>query len=229
MRTALTVNEIKTEMEILYRNVTGKRSFTAIESDIVYASIVDAYQFVLLEYGIDTFKFQEVNVAPVTVAEQAYIDLDEYIYRILPGTVRIPSEGVLLSLADEEAIFAQDPNLEETGTPSCYSIMAQSDVDIVRVRLWPIPDQVFTLALSALKFPEDSISSFPTSLTSAIKYKAKSLSCIGLGIPNNRLAFDQAYEDIIGKVKNGFNGNAPKHIGRTYDIEVGRSIEGRIP
>lgn len=229
MQTYSTVNDIKTEMEALYRNITGREYLSAIECDIVYSSIVDAYQFVLLEYGVDTFKFQEQAITSDTTAGTNYIDLDEYIYKVVGNSVRIADKEVVLGLIDEKALFQTDPGLEQTGVPTHYAYINSTDPNVVRLRLWPTPDAVYTISMNVLKYPSDDIDEFPTYLMSAVKNKAKALSCLGLGMFAHIPGFNSVYEDIMAKIKDGYNNDGPRHIGRSYTPVRFRSVEGRIP
>jgi len=226
MQTYNSTNDILSEVQALYKNITGRTSLSASETDIVYSSIIDAYQFCLLEYGVDTFKFQEQSTTENTTSGTNYIDLDEYIYKVVNGSVRIGDS--LLGLIDETAIFQNDPELTQTGEPTNYAYMNSTDPNIVRLRLWPQPDAVYTVSMNVLKYPTDTITEFPTSLMSAIKNKAKSLSCMGLGMIQLCPAFDRAYESIIGKIKDGYLGGSPRHVGRSYIPTQNQSIEGRI-
>ena len=230
MRTYSTVNEIKTEVEVLYRNATGRAPLTAAETDIVYSAIVDAYQIVLLEYGVENFRFHEVEEELTTVANQPYVDLSAHCYRVMSGTVRLSGDRSLLYLADEKMIFAKDPDLEETGKPESYMYQAHnSDPNILRLGLWPTPDAEYTIKLKALKYPADAISSFPAALNMAIKNKAKSLSCLGLGLISVKQAYDMAYEEVIAKVKDGYDFDGPRHVGRSVRVGgFGMASERRI-
>jgi len=229
MRLYNTTNDIKTELEILYKNVTGRPNLTAIETDIIYSSIVDAMQYVLLEYGVETFKFQEQTIEVDTTSGTNYIDLDTYVYKVLAGTVRITAEDHILSVIDETQVYAVDPDLSETGLPDTYSFLNSGTLNVMRLLLYPTPDAVYTVTLNVLQYPEDELTEFPSNLMSAIKNKTKELAVLGLGMPQLQSGFRNAYEDIIAKIKDGYNDNSPKHIGRTYLVSNTRSIEGRIP
>ena len=228
MRAYNTVNDIKTEMEILYRNVTGRTQLTAGDTDIVYSAIVDSFQLVLLEYGVSTFKFHQLSLEVDTVADQNYIELDDYIFRVMGNTVRIPAEESMLGLVDEIAVYNSDPKLDKTGIPYMYAYTGPSDPNAIRLLLWPIPDKVYTINMQVLKYPTDTITEFPVYLASAIKNKAKSLACLGLGLPQLQPGFDRAYEEIIAKVKDGYDGDEPKHVQRRHFGIAHRSIESRI-
>lgn len=228
MRTYNTVNDILNETAVLHRNLTGKDQLTAGENDIVNSAIVDAYQMALLEYGVEDFKFHEEDVTADTTSGTNYINLDEYIFRIVPGSVRIPAEHQNLGLIDEEAIFLVDPKDEITGPPESYSYKNSGDPNIIRVRLWPIPDATYTINLKVLKFPTDAITNFPTHLMAAIKNKGKELSCAGLGLFGAMPAFKSLYEEQIKQIKETFH-DSPKHVGRTVVFPSGRSVESRIP
>lgn len=228
MRLYNTVDDIKSEMEILYRNMTGKPSFTAGEADIVYSSIVDSYQIVLQEYGVANFRFQEQDIVVSTVPERNYVDLEEYVYKVVSGSVRIPAQDVTLSLIDEVAIYQHDPRDEERGEPTSYAYKNSGDPNVMRLRLYPTPAQVYVIHLKVLQLPTDIITNFPTQLMSAIKNKAKSLSCLGLGLPQLRAPFDSEYESSLAQIKDGYDNDGPKHISRSYIQVPRRSIEGRI-
>jgi len=63
----------------------------------------------------------------------------------------------------------------------------------------------------------------------AIKNKAKSLSCLGLGLIQLKQPFDMEYEYSIGQIKDCYETDAPKHIRRTAYITTSRSINSRLP
>ncbi len=228
MQTYNTVNDIKTEMEILYRNVTGKSSFTAGEADVVYSAIIDSYQMVLQEYGVANFRFQEVELTENTTTGTNYVDLDEYVYKVVSGSVRIPSRDTMLTLIDEVSIFQSDPRDDEVGLPLWYAYKGSDDPNIMRLRLYPTPNETFTIFLKVLKLPTDVITNFPTQLMAAIKNKAKALSCLGLGLTQLISAFDAAYDKSIKQIKDGYDNDGPKHISRSYIQPSYRSVEGRI-
>lgn len=214
MQALQTAEAIKQEIEVLVRNVTGRKSLTAGECDIVSSSIVDAYQIVLLEYGIDNFRFNNSSITVDTVSGQNYVDLDEYAFKVINGSVRIASQEALLTLIDDIAIYQLDPDLSQTGLPTQYAYIASDDPDVVRLLLWPIPDGVYTVSLNVLVYPTDAITEFPTSLMSAIKNKAKSIAVVGLGLSQLKIGFGALYEEVIEKVKDGFEYDGPRHIAR---------------
>lgn len=218
MQTQTTINEIRHEMETLFRNVAGRPELTANEADIVDAAIIDAFQEVLLEYGMEDFRFQEVSATVDTTSGTRYVDLDEYIYRVVPGSLRVSGQSTVLSLIDEQEIFALDPDLESTGLPQRYARAVSDDPNVMRLILYPIPDAAYTLNFTALKYPSDAITNFPIALCSAIKYKAKGLACMQLGIGQLKPQFDAAYENIITKVKDSYQAGTPKHVGRRVVI-----------
>lgn len=228
MQTYMTVNSIKTEMEALYRNLSGKAAFTAVECDIVYSAIIDAYQMAMLEYGVDTFTFIETDQTVTTTADQNYVNLDEYVFKVVNGSARIPAKSQLLGLIDEVSIFQADPNAESTGVPSQYAYMASGDPNIIRLRLYPTPNAEYTLNMKVLKYPPDVITNFPTWLQSAIKNKAKALSALGLGVAQLAPGFNEAYEEAIRKVKDGYRYDGPRHIGRSVRVSRPVSTESRI-
>jgi hypothetical protein len=230
MRNYNRVNDIKTEFESLVKNTTGRQQLSAVECDAVYSSIIDAYQFVLLEYGVDTFKFQEVEQVLTLSAGVNYVDLDEFVYRVVPGTPRIESEDSTLSLQDEAAFYQEDPNGDLTGLPYYYAYISSGDPNIVRLMVYPTPAQTYTMKLKGLKYPEDDMEEFPTWLMSAIKNKAKELCCISVGgMLGYKASFKDLYNDIIKQIKDGYNNGGPLHIGRTIISTNNRSVEGRIP
>ncbi len=230
MRNYSTVNDIKTEVAALYKNLTGRPALTAVEQDIVAGAIVDAYQIVLLEYGVSNFRFQEAEVSLSIEAGVPYVDLEPYIYRVLQGTVRIPARSILLNLIEEKAVFLSDPELKQTGVPTAYWYSTHpTDVNILRLGLWPTPDAQYSMLAKVYKYPSDSIQNFPSYLNTAIKFKAKALACLGLGLGAAKPGFDAAYEDIIAKIKDGYDSEEPKHIPIRRAYWMGGCSESRIP
>ena len=233
-----TANSIVTEMEAAYRNVTGKAGFSAGDIDIVNSSIMDAMQIVMLEYGLEDFKFYRKDISVDTVADTAYIDIEQFAFRVCPGTVRIPDKDKMLSLVDEESVFAVDPDLSQTGEPESYMYMAPSDIDTIRLRLWPTPDAVYTLKMSVMVPPTfaiengraNSFDAFPAIVQSAIKYKAKALAAIQLGtLAALAGSMDAAYNEIITKIKGGYRHNGPLSISMCQYNRPHRGIQSRLP
>ena len=229
MRDYSTVNLLVSEIQQLHRNVTGRSELAALERDIIQSAIIDAYQFVLLEYGVARFRFDEVEVELTTVAGQNYLDLDEYIYGVKGGSVRIPAERTNLGIIDEAKIFLVDPGAEYQGIPYTYAYASSGDPNVLRLIFYPIPDNAYVINLKAYKYPTDVITEFPTDLMSAIKFKAKSLAFLSLGLPQLQPGFEREYEKILDKIKDGYDSDEPKHVGiRQFDV-ARISIEGRIP
>lgn len=228
MRLYNTANSIRSEMETLYKNITGKPSFSAGEADIVNGAIVDAYQRVITEYGVTDFRFHKQDVTKTTTSGTNFVDLEEYIYRIVPGSVCIPAGLINLILIDEVAIFNIDPNDEQTGPPTAYAYKNSTDPNIIRMRLWPTPDAAYIINLQVLQFPTDVITNFPTDLMAAIKNKAKALSCLGFGLGQYKLGFDSEYEQSIAQIKDGYEDAGPKHVQKSYYRRPSQSLESRI-
>lgn len=229
MRTYNTVKQLIAEMDQLYRNTTGMAGLNAEEVDIVRASIIDAYQLVLLEYGMEDFRFHTELLEVNTVADQNYIDLDKYVFRVDQGTVLIKSEGQNLNLINEREVYAQDPEVNTTGVPTGYAYASSDDPDTVRLILWPIPEKVYTVQMRVYKYPSDTMTEFPTALASAIRHKTKALSCLNLGsLAHLEGSFERMYESIITKIKDSYTDNGPKHVQRLVYTPKIQSIEGRI-
>ena len=228
MRLYNTVNDIQTEMEVLYRNITGKQSFTAGERDIVYSAIIESYLIVLNEYGLEDFKFENIDITTVTVASQSHIDLDKYIYKVVPGSVRIPATNTTMSIIDEVTIYQVDPDDSARGLPVSYSYKSSTDPNIIRLRLYPIPDAVYTIKMQVLKYPTDVITNFPVTLMNIIKLKAKALSCLGLGLAQVKVGFDVEYDKQIVNLRDGFDDDIPRHVTRTYLSYPYNSVESRL-
>jgi hypothetical protein len=233
-----TASSIKVELEATYKNLTGKPCFSAAEADIVNSSILDAIQEVMLEYGISDFQFIRDDITQDTISGQAYVDLTSGIFRVVSGSVRIPAYDQALSVSDEEAIFAADPDLSESGLPQTYTLMASDDPDVLRLRLWPAPDAVYTIYMTVMKIPTLSltnnaavgIANMPQMVQSAIKYKAKALACMQLGsMAALSGPLTMQYESIITKIKNGYRHDGPLHIQRISYGSSSRSIESRCP
>ncbi len=218
MQVYQTVAQIKDEFEILLRNITGRKQLTAGEVDIVNAAIIDAYQEVLLEYGITDFRFLEVDISVTTTSGANFVNLDEYVFRALPGTLRIKSENQLLSLIEEAEVYLVDPDGNEVGVPRSYFYRGSDDPNIIQIGLYPTPNSTFTITGRGMKYPTDVITNFPISVVSAIKYKAKALSCMHIGIGQLKPQFDDAYEKIIEKVKDSYEEDRPKHVGRSRRV-----------
>ena len=137
------------------------------------------------------------------------------------------SNNLLVSVHNS-AIDNIGPNDEHTGIPTAYAYKNSTDPNIIRMRLWPTPDAVYTISLQVLQFPTDVITNFPTDLMAAIKNKAKALSCLGLGLAQYKLGFDSEYEQSIAQIKDGYEDDGPKHVQKSYYSRPYQSLESRI-
>lgn len=227
MQVYSTINNIVTEMEALVKNVTGKFPLNAVDTDIVQGAIIDALQIVILEYGVETFKFLEQSATLTTVSGQGYVDLPAYALKVIHNTIRIPAEDSLLTLIDEQMVHAADPDLTETGKPTGYYYLNSGSPNTVRLGLWPLPDAVYTIETQVHQYPTDSITNFPSALNTAIKLKAKAMSCLGLGLLQYKPGFDDAYDDIMKQIKDSYQEDRPRHVMPSLRINTGTKFSER--
>lgn len=130
------------------------------------------------------------------VANQNYIDLDDNVVEVVEGTVRIISEGILLTKGTLAQFYAADPSENATGTPVFYAVDGADDAEQIRLRLRPTPSAALTLNATVKTIAlEDSITSFPAWMHPLILVGTKSLALEMLELQNTR--HEARFNDLL--------------------------------
>ena len=186
-----------------------------ITSDAINAAMVD----ICMDYGISRWRFLQAADTEDTTAGTSYVDLDENIFNIISGTVRIAAENVTLSVWDLEAIYQVDPDADQTGVPKMYALDSSGTAGIIRMQLWPIPNNIYTVAFVAEKImDEDSVSSFPPWLHTALKDRSMQLALRDLGFFQEAVVYGFSYQERLKMAKDSQGTDAPMVIGRAGAI-----------
>jgi hypothetical protein len=232
---AHTKQEIVDRIETLLRNLLGRESPTYQErktiDDAINAAIVD----LCLDSGISNWRFLLTDDTEVTTADTAYVDLDENIYNVVSGTVRIEAENATLEPMSLEYNYTTDPDQNDTGQPQFYALESSGDAETMRMVLKPIPNAAYTIAFVGESIPdEDSISTLPAWMHSCLKDKAilNALRDLGLSdrFPGTIANFTASYEKRKQDNKSSQGHDIPIHINRPYRVpRFSRGIQSRLP
>jgi len=186
-------------------------------------------QDVCLDRGVSSWRFLQANETENTTASTAYVDLKEYVFNIITGTVRIESEDRTLEPASLEYIYSTDPNRDEENVPEHYALDSSSDPEIIRLALKPIPDGVYTISFVAETIiEEDGISSFPAWMHGAIIDLATSIALrrLGLGEPD---FYEQKYNKRKQNAKESQGLDCPQYVNRVNFEPPDIPLQSRTP
>lgn len=225
---SMTKQEIVDGIEILFRRLSGRESPTYLERKTIDNAINAAMHDLCLDRGIGSWRYRQADDTEDTTVDTAYVDLDENIFNVINGTVRIEVENITLSPMSIEYNYSSDPNQDDTGTPDHYCLESSSDAETMRMRLKPIPNAVFTISFVGESIPdEDSISSFPAWTHACLKDKATENALRDLGFFNEAMAFKQSYEKRKQDNKASQGLDVPIHVNRV-GVQPRRGIQSRI-
>jgi len=231
---SLTKQEIIDSIENLLRRITGQESPSYKDRKTIDNAFNAALIDLCLDRGISHWRFIQTDDTEDTTANTAYVDLDENIFNIVSGTVRIEADDVTLDPMSIEYNYTQDPDQNWTGRPQFYAVDSSGDAETIRMRLKPIPDAVYTIAFVAESVPdEDSISSFPVWTHACLKDKATMNALLDLGVaeqaPVTMAGLNLSYEKRKQDNKTSQGLDIPRHINRPYSVYRGGSLESRCP
>jgi hypothetical protein len=227
---SLTKSEITDGIEVLIRRLSGRETLTYLEKKILDNALNAAMQDLCLDRGISRWRFIQTSDTEDTTANTAYIDLDENIFNVINGTVRIEAENITLSPMSLEYNYSSDPDQNDTGMPQLYCLDSSGDAETMRMRLKPTPDAVFTISFVGESVPDkDSISSFPAWTHACLKDKATENALRDLGFFNESVPFARSYEKRKQDNKASQGTDTPIHINRVGYVSSGRGIQSRLP
>ncbi len=224
-----TVAQIKTKIEVLVRRLSGKTNLTYDERQIVSDAINEAMQDICTDRGISRWRFLQTADTEDTTAGTAYVDLDENIFNVISGTVRIPDEDITLDVASIEYIYSTDPDQDDEACPQYYAFDSSGTAGIIRLIFKPIPDAVYTIYFIAESIvDEDGISSFPSWMHGAITDLSTSIALrrLGLGDPEY---YENKYKKRKQNAKASQGHDGPMYINRVNYIPPGYPLESRLP
>jgi len=226
---ALTKQELVDRIETLHRRLSGRESPTYQERKLIDDAINAAMHDICLDRGISRWRFIQADDTEATTADTAYVDLDENIFNVINGTVRIESESQVLSPMSLEYNYSSDPDQSDTGVPQYYCFDSSDDVEVMRMRLKPIPDAAYTISFVSESIPdEDSIASFPAWTHACLKDKATENALRDLGFFNEAMPFKQSYEKRKQNNKESQGHDTPIHINRV-GAQQKRGLQSRLP
>lgn len=231
---SLTKQEIVDGIENLLRRLTGKESPSYQDRKTIDNAFNAALTDLCMDKGISHWRFLQAADTEDTVAATAYVDLDENIFNVISGTVRIEADNVTLSPMSIEYNYSQDPDQNDTGRPELYALSSSTDAETMRMILKPIPDAVYTISFMGESVPdEDSISSFPVWTHACLKDKATINALIDLGMADRAAitiaALVDSYEKRKQNNKASQGHDIPRHINRPFSVHHGGSLESRCP
>ncbi len=221
------VADIKVKIEVLVRRLSGKTNLTYDERQIVSDAINEAMQDICIDRGISRWRFLQTADTEDTTAGTAYVDLDENIFNVISGTVRIASEGKTLSVASIEYIYSTDPKQDSQSCPDYYAFDSSGTPETIRLIFKPIPNAVYTISFIAESIvDEDGISSFPAWMHGAIIDLSTSIALrrLGLGDP---AFYKNEYRERKQNAKESQGGDSAQHINRVNTIPPEYPLQNR--
>ncbi len=225
---AQTVTQVKTKIEVLVRRL-GATTLTYDERQIISDAINEAMQEICVDRGISRWRFLQTADTEDTTAGTAYVDLDENIFNVISGTVRIAADNTVLDAASIEYIYSTDPDQDEQNRPQYYAFHASDDAETIRLIFKPIPDAVYTISFIAESIiDEDGISSFPSWMHSAIIDLATSIALRRLGIGDPSF-YEAQYRKKKQNAKASQGHDGPMHINRVNYLPPDYPLESRLP
>jgi len=208
------VNRIETLIKRLQDSDEVSYGERLVISDAINEAMID----MCMDYKVDHWRFLQTDATVATVADQGYVDLDSGVFNVVPGTVRIGNDKVLLGTGLNQ-LFDADPELTVTGKPNTYFLDGSAAADQIRLALWPKPDAVYTMKFKAETIVEaEDISAFPNTLLGALSDKSREISLRNLGFDQNALSFGRSYRDRLMNFKGNSGSNAPRNIQRRQNV-----------
>ncbi len=226
---SLSVPDLRRRIERVYLRLTGQESVMAEDRLIITDGINRAIIDLSTDRGFDELKFIMSDTTVSTVANQNWVDLGSGVIGVISGTLRIKAERRLLTRIDLQMFTASDVEEIGNGTPGFYALDQGASAGLLRLRLRPTPNQVFTIDLKVQTIPdEDSISTIPGWMHHVLQSLATSIALEALGMPVEAIPFRESYERSVKNVREQQRGDSgPQHVQvRTVDVR-GPDIQSR--
>jgi len=208
-----TKNELQRHIETTVRSMRGNVAIiTAEERFTIFGAINEALIDISLERGIDVPKTVMSDTTADTVANQGYVDLDAEVIQVIDGTVRIESEGQILSPMSISDYYALDTKENITAPfPTRYAIDTNGS-GAIRLLLRDTPDSVKTIDLKVESMPdEDEVGALPGWYHGLLRSLATAIALENLGLSG--LVHQARYEERLKNVREKQRGRSgPQHI-----------------
>lgn len=226
---SLSISDLRRRIERVYLRITGQESVMAEDRLIITDGINRAIIDLSTDRGFDELKFIMSDTTVSTVSNQNWVDLDSGVIGVISGTLRIKNERRILTRINLQMFTASDIEEVGSGTPGFYALDQGASAGLLRLRLRPIPDAVYTIDLKVQTIPdEDSISTIPGWMHHVLQSLATSISLEALGMPVEAIPFQNSYERSVKNVREQQRGDSgPQHVQtRTADAR-GSDIQAR--
>jgi hypothetical protein len=220
--------KIKIKIEVLARRLSGQ-NLTYDERQIVSDAINEALQQICVDRGVSRWRFLQTADTEDTTASTAYVDLDENIYNVISGTVRIASEDKTLEVASIEHIYSTDPDQDDESCPDYYAFDNSTDPETIRLIFKPIPDAVYTISFIAESIvDEDAVTSFPAWMHGMVIDLATSIALrrLALGDPEY---YYRKYRERRNDAKESQGHDGPQYINRVNYPPPDLPLQSRTP
>ena len=203
-------------IETSVRTARGQRAeMTGNDRFVIRNCINEALVDFTLDRGIDVPKTSMIDTTATIVADQAYVDLDSNVVQVVDRTVRITSEGQILTyfnggLGD---FYRYDPRENFTASfPDHYAIDT-NESGAIRLRLRPTPSQASTLSLKVeAMVDEDDVGDFPGWYHGALRCLATAIVSEALNVPGAGV-HQTRYEDRYRNIRQKQRGRSgPSHL-----------------
>jgi hypothetical protein len=217
-------------MKVLFRNITGRKNPTLQEVGMMQRSVNEALQRIGTKAQNKPYRFMNKNVSVATKSGQDYVDLESDILNIQQGTVRIVSEDIVMVEASLALVKQWDPGEDFSHSkPLWYALdAAAAGPNYIRLRLFPIPDEVYTITFVATKIVgSQGISDLPNYMHGILLDQATAIAMrrIGYGDPGlYQHVAEMGMNDIVQ-----LEGSAgPDYARRSY-VRYYNNLESRTP
>ena len=223
-----TAAKIKVKIEVLARRLSGV-NLTYDERQIVSDAINEALQQICIDRGVSRWRFLQTADTEDTTASTAYVDLDENIFNVISGTVRIASEDKNLDVASLEYIYSTDPDQDEKGCPRYYAFDNSTDPETIRLIFKPSPDAAYTISFIAESIvDEDGVASFPAWIHGMLTDLSTSIALrrLGLGDPDY---YKREYKERRQDAKASQGHDGPQYVNRVNYLPPEYPLQSRTP
>jgi len=210
---SLTKAKLQEHIETTVRGANrGLAIITVQQRRVIWSAINEALIDISLERSIDTPKTVMSDATVDTVANQAYVDLDDEVINVVDGTVRIIAEDCILTPMSIGDFYALDPGEDISSSyPTLYAIDTDGS-GTMRLLLRDTPDAVYTINLKVQSMPdEDEVGALPDWYHGMLRSLATAIALEALSLPvgNHQARYQERLKNIISKQR-GHSG--PMHL-----------------
>ena len=225
-----TVSQLEETMRVVFRRLSGKDNPSYGENLTLKSGMNQGMVELAADMRRHNFKFMESATTVLTTSGTEYVDLSDNVFAIVPGTVRISSEDVVLYPISVAAVNAIDPDRDESDVPATYWLEgASGNAEAMSIHFLPTPNGAYTVQMQVLTFPTaDVVTGFPSIMAGLIKDKALSIALPDLGFFQEGEFYRVRASDAVTSMKKVYDDMQPEYIKRSGGMIYSNNLEGRI-